>query len=343
MEVGTEAGRTKLSIHRVLKRHLIQKAADQGDQQLNLVFQRAVAMVRRAFPAADELQIPTSETAVECEQCLSHILSLTEIYRDWAPRTKPTFDFASLLADTGTNYMWERGLSVDAIAVLDMGDRVCDELSGLEDINPIHADICAIAASVYETIGITGRQTSLDRCEKALQLRQERIDLLEARGETIPKAMFLQLANAWNDVGCGKLALGDGVGALPDFLESQRLKEAHATEDELPWHFGELYKNLALVNLYLGDLRGAAESVRRSCELCSRGRTEKDAATQKARSVMGIVLVNIPDEMDEALRLHKGVYKVRKEIFGEANPHTRNSLYLVGELHRLKGKLEKAE
>ena len=49
------------------------------------------------------------------------------------------------------------------------------------------------------------------------------------------------------------------------------------------------------------------------------------------------------DEADEALRLHKGMYKARKEILGESNLHTKNSLYLAAELYQLKGKMEKAE
>ncbi|KAH6716088.1 hypothetical protein BKA61DRAFT_337439 [Leptodontidium sp. MPI-SDFR-AT-0119] len=81
---------------------------------------------------------------------------------------------------------------------------------------------------------------------------------------------------------------------------------------------------------------------RRSCELCCLGRTETDASAQKARSILGIVLMN-NDKTGEAFRLLKGVYKARKEILGETNLHTRNSLYLVAELYRSAGKLTKAE
>jgi len=81
---------------------------------------------------------------------------------------------------------------------------------------------------------------------------------------------------------------------------------------------------------------------RRSCELCCLGRSETDASTQKACSLLDIVLINI-GKVDEGFRLLKGVYKVRKEILGETNLYTRNSLYLVAELYRLIGKLTKAE
>ncbi|KAJ4300057.1 hypothetical protein N0V90_005306 [Kalmusia sp. IMI 367209] len=153
---------------------------------------------------------------------------------------------------------------------------------------------------------------------------------------------MLQLANAWNDVGFVKLSYGDFEAALDYFLESHRIKQEHATEDHIPWHYGETFKNLALVKLHQGDKTGAEEAARRSCELCCQGRLETDASTQKARSLLAIVLMNT-DKVDEALGLHKSVYKVRKEILGETNLHTKNTLYLIAELYRLKGKLVKAE
>jgi len=329
-------------MHKVFKRHILQRIDDEGDGKLSLMFKRAVAMVRRQFPKADELQTPTSETVVECEKCLPHVLSLVSIFQDWAPKIDPTFDFATLLADTGTNYMWERGLSADAVAILDLGARVCVALSHLETINPVHADICAIAGSVHETIGLSGRAAALEECDKALKLREERLKLCEGRGEAVTRFIMLQLANAWNDVGFVKLSYGDFEAALHYFLESYRIKQEHATEDHIPWHYGETFKNLALVKLHQGDKTGAEEAARRSCELCCQGRLETDASTQKARSLLGIVLMNT-DKVDEALGLHKGVYNVRKEILGETNLHTKNTLYLIAELYRLKGKLVKAE
>ncbi|KAI0111256.1 P-loop containing nucleoside triphosphate hydrolase protein [Nemania sp. FL0031] len=333
---------TKLSIHRVLKKYILQQIDDEGNDKLNLVFQHAVSMVHRKFPHADDLQTPNSAASLECEQCLPHILSLLTIYRDWSPKVKATFDFATLLADTATNYMWERGLTADAVDILETGERVCNDLSHMEEIRPVYADICAIAGSVHETIGLSGRATALQECEKGLSLRQETVKTLQERGQDITVQGVLQLANAWNDVGVVKLSYGDFEAALTYLMESQRLKRLHKAETDIPWHYGELYKNLAIVKLHQGDTAGAEEDARRSCELCCSGRTEKDASTQKARSILGIVLMNI-GKTDEAFKLLKGVYEVRKEILGETNLHTRNSLYLVAELHRRKGELCEAE
>ncbi|KAI0536690.1 P-loop containing nucleoside triphosphate hydrolase protein [Xylaria digitata] len=329
--VTTDMDGTRLSIHQALKRYI-----------LHLVFKRVVAMVRRKFPQTDELQTPNSTAWVECEKCLPHILSFLTIYRDWSPKVKPIFDFATLLADTGTNYMWECGLTTDAIDILEMGERVCNELPQTEEIGAVYADICAIAGSVYETIGLSGRAAALRVCEKGLKLRQENIKVLEERGQTVTVHGILRLANAWNDVGVVKLSYGDFEAALPCFLESQRLKQLHKAEHDIPWHYGELYKNLAIVKLYQGDTVGAEDDARRSCQLCCFGRSERDAATQKARSILGIVLMKI-GKTDEAFELLKGVYRVRKEILGETNLHTRNSLYLVAELYRISGKMDKAE
>ncbi|KAJ8128432.1 hypothetical protein O1611_g5202 [Lasiodiplodia mahajangana] len=107
-------------------------------------------------------------------------------------------------------------------------------------------------------------------------------------------------------------------------------------------HYGELYKNLAIVKLYKGDTAGAEENARKSCDLCCSSRSERDASIQKAHSMLGVVLMNI-GKVDEAFKLLREVYSVRKEILGETNLHTRNSLHLVAELYRLKGKMEEAD
>ncbi|TGJ83408.1 hypothetical protein E0Z10_g5367 [Xylaria hypoxylon] len=333
---------TKLSMHRVLEKHLLQQIDDAGADELGLVFKRAVVMIRLQFPQADELQTPNSMAWVECEKCLPHVMSLRTIYQQWSPKVKPTYDFATLLADTATNYMWERGLTSEALEILTTGEQVCNDLSQLEDIKPVYADICAIAGSVHEENGLSGRAAALEACEKALKLRQERVRALEDNGQTDTVNGELQLANAWNDVGVVKLSYGDFEAALSCFLESQNLKQRHKTEQEMPWHYGELYKNLALTKLYQGDIIEAEEDARRSCDLCSSGRSKKDASVQTARSILGIVLMNVK-KTEKALELLKGVYRARKDLLGETNFHTKDSLYLVAELYRFRGKMDKAE
>ncbi|KAK3356808.1 hypothetical protein B0T25DRAFT_566139 [Lasiosphaeria hispida] len=342
VDVTSDANGAKLSMHRVLKRHILQQIDDAGTERLNLIFVRAVAMVRRQFPKAHELQTPTSEASVECERCLPHILSLVAVYRDWASKIRPPFDLATLLANTATNYTWERGLTHVALPILEMGERVCNKLSHVEEISLVRANICAIAGCVFKDIGLSGRAIALEKCKKGLELRQGRVQALQSRGDPVDASTFLQLANALNDVGVAKLAYGCFEKALPYLLESQRLKEEQAGEEDIPWHYGELYKNLAFVKLHQGDALAAEDMARRSCDLCSLGRTETDASTQSVRSILGIVLMNI-GKMDEALRLHKGVYRARKQFLGETHLHTKNSQYLVAELSRRKGKLSKAE
>ncbi|KAI0808735.1 hypothetical protein GGR55DRAFT_679954 [Xylaria sp. FL0064] len=300
---------TKLSMHRVFKKHLLQQIDDSGADDLSLVFKRAVAMIRRKFPQADEIQTPNSMIWVEY---------------------------------TATNYMWERGLTSEALEILTTGEQVCDALLSLEDIKPVYADICAIAGAVHKENGLSGRALALEACEKGLRLRQEKLRALKESGQTDIVHAELQLANAWNDIGVVKLAYDDFDAALPCFMESQILKQRHKMEQDMPWNYGELYKNLALTKLSLGDIVGAEEDARRSCELCSFGQPKKDASVQTARSIRGIILMSVK-KTEEAHRLLKGVYHARKEILGETNFHTIDSLYLVAELYRIRGKLDKAE
>ncbi|KAJ3534578.1 hypothetical protein NM208_g7479 [Fusarium decemcellulare] len=339
---STDPDGSKLSIHRALRQYIQQRLHDEGSDRLSVFFRRAVTMVRQVFPRAHELQTPTSSTWVECEKCLPHILSLMSIFQRWTPKIAPTLEFATLLADTATNYMWDHGMTSDAISILEVGESVCDVLAHHEAINLVHADICAIAGALHEDVGLSGRAIALEKCEKALELRQQRIRMLEEKGESAVPASILQLANAWNDVGVVKLAYGEFEEALTYFTESLRLKRERTKEDDIPWHYGETYKNLALVKLYQGDVTGAERMARRSCELCCRDRPEQDASAQIARSILGTVLMNA-NKLDEALGVHQDVYETRKEMFGETSMHTKNSLYSIAELQRINGKLEKSE
>ncbi|KAJ4307563.1 hypothetical protein N0V84_012646 [Fusarium piperis] len=266
---------------------------------------------------------------------------LLALYQTWEPKIEPVFAFATLLLDTA-NYLWEKGLTKEGMETMQIGEDVCVQLSNIPEVIPIHANICAIAGGVHAEIGFSGRAMARQKCELALDLRKRRVRELEQSG-TVASDDSMLLANAWNDVGVVRIQNEEFEEAVPCLQESLRLKNKWESEDKIPWHFGETYKNLSFTHLSRGDFKKAKEFAHRSYNLCSRGMAEKSAATQKAKFILATILLNCGD-IEEALMLHKEILIARQEIFGKAHGLTKDSLYNVGEVYRQQGgKLEKAE
>ena len=329
-----------LSLHRTLKQHVLQLIDETGEGNLQALFFRAFVMVRKAWPEGHELQAPIPDKWRDCELCLPHVLSLVSVFQLWAPKIEGNEHWVNLIADT-VLYMWERGLGTDCIRLMEIGEEICSNLSHIDEIATIHANICCVQAGVQQDLGSSGRAISLQKCEKALELRQKCVRNLEQKSK-LGMTDVLRLANAWNDVGVAMIHDEHFEGSKHYFEESLRLKRQWTTEDALPWHFGETYKNLAFVVLSQGQVSEAQAYARRASELCSRGMEEKSAARQKARFIEATILLN-SNEQEKAFKIHKQVLQARIEIFGEGNPFTKDSMYTVGEIYRLKGKMDKAE
>lgn len=327
-------------MHRALKQHLIHLLDEQGSGKLQLVFERALSLVRRAFPRGDELQAPTNHTWEACEARLPHVSSLQTIFESWTPQLKATMPFATLLADTG-NHLWERGLVKQALGIMDTGEKVCEGLSHESEVHTVHANICAISSAVYLDIGFSGRHKALALVKKALELRQRRMRMLDENDKgTATDA--LQLANAWNDLGVILIQMGEYEKAVPSFDESLKLKNTWASEDIIPWHFGETYKNLAIVELSRRNFENARAYATRATSLSTRNMGEKTASTFKAKFVMATVLLNCND-LQASLLIHKEVLAGRREVMGERHQTTKDSFYALGAIYELRNKWDKAE
>ena len=210
---------------------------------------------------------------------------------------------------------------------MDTGEKVCETLAHIDEILPIHANICAISSAVNLDIGYSGRPKALTDTGRALSLRQQRMSMLEQRNAATATDA-LQLAYAWNDNGIILIQMGEYEKAVPSFEESLKLKNKWADEDTIPWHFGETYKNLAIVQLSRGHFEEAKRYATKATALCARGVGEKAASTLKARFVMATVLLNCHD-LSKALQLHKQVLASRREVFEDKHRLTKDSFNAI--------------
>jgi tetratricopeptide (TPR) repeat protein len=338
--VTLSISQSTLSIHRQLKQHILSLIEDSGEKQLHRVFTRVLTMVRKAFPPGSAIQGPTNHTWKECEVALPHVLSLGTIYETRHAMLDPSRDLATLLADAA-NYLWERGLLSDSQKVLEVGENVCDAFPGDPEIAPINANLCAISGAVHAEMGFSGRSVALEKCKKALELRKQRMQYLEANGR-VNKEDGMLLSNGYNDLGVVSIQAEDWKAADIALVEALKLKKQFSTEADNPVQFGENYKNQAFVALAQGNTDEARHLAKRGHELYSVEIPEKSAAVQKTKLIHACILLNT-GEIEQAKSLSKQVLDVRVELFGEKHHLVKDSMYLVGEIYRLLGKFEKAE
>lgn len=138
------------------------------------------------------------------------------------------------------------------------------------------------------------------------------------------------------------MQIGEYEKAVPSFEESLNLKNKWADEDTIPWHYGETYKNLAIVELSRGNFGEAQKYAIKATALCIRDMGEKAASTLKAKFVMATVLLNCHD-LPKSLQLHKQVLASRREVFGEKHQLTKDSFYALGAIYGLRRKWDKSE
>ena len=331
-------------MHRTLGKYVLQLIDEAtAPNRFQTVFQQALAIIRSAFPSQSELQAPTNITWQSCQGCLSHVLSLRDIYDTWnktKPRIAASIDLATLLSDVA-NHLWERGFLNDGIRTIEIGEPICDDLLTDDTVLTVHANICALAGAMLGESHFSNRALAIQKCQKALDLRKNLIESLEGSG-TVGLVDAMLLANGWNDLGVVAIQNAEYEIASSHFEEALKIKRAWSSEESHPQQFGETYKNMPFWLLRQGRIKKALEISRRASDLLGRENPEKSAATQKGKFVLACILL-LSNNPKEALRLHKYVLEVRTEIFGEFHHLCKDSKYMIGEIYRLTGKLVKAE
>lgn len=115
------------SMHRSLRRGIRTRLSQEKREQ-QIVFDRAVALVREVFPQANPLQQPTPSNWSEYQKLLPHLHALRDVYNDSAPDIKGGLDFAQLLLDAGAD-QFERGITHEGLLLLETSETVLDASS----------------------------------------------------------------------------------------------------------------------------------------------------------------------------------------------------------------------
>ena len=324
------------SIHRSLQRGLREKLSQDKSKQ-QAVFEQAVALVREVFPRGDGLQQPMPEKWAECQRLLPHLHALHSVYEARKVDIKGSLDFAQLLLDAGMD-QFERGITHEGLLLLNTAENVlgANNTTLSEGSQVMRADIHAMIGIMYDDLGIDKRREAFWRREKALEIRKRTFE--EAKTKTRKDEILVY--NSEMEYAISLLHYHRYAEAEP-IIERCLVKfKEWGSEEEIPFEYAKYYNKIALVRMYQGRLDEAIPLAAKGVQLMEK--TGYSLFSSRFRFDMACMILQRGD-LEEALRVHKAVYDQRLETVGPENQLSLHSMYAIGAIHELEGRLEEAE
>ncbi|KAI8938779.1 hypothetical protein NX059_004643 [Plenodomus lindquistii] len=241
-----------LTMHRSLQEG-IQHKLSRDPAERSGAFLCALNSLRRLIPRPTLLVQAEPQKWEKMRAHLPQLLSLRRAYARSDPRIPGVLDFAGVLFDVGMN-MWDRGLTTDGKAVLLTAEEVLDSIN-YDEMGLLRANINVVLGVILDDIGISGRSEALERCKKALLIRQSYFDKKKDDERTFEDDVLLHAA--LNDL-CGSYRQINNFAAVREI--SERLYAKYMTwgdVDKIPYEYAKYYNNMSFERAYYGDQEGA--------------------------------------------------------------------------------------
>ena len=361
----------EFSIHREVQSSLRRKLKE-NTSEFMASFLDAFRLIRDVVPRQSPVSAPSNDNWAIYELYLPHVLSLHTAYKealgDLSPYQDRVFlDFAELLSDVG-NYMYERYLVRDALAVLKTADNIYNKLLEPGNLEPLRIQVLYLQASIELNHGSVKRGEALKKKIHIVQLREKRDkELCRGTSEMKPpddpggdvhdkrksvtyslqdrRFASIQLSTSLNNLACAYMHCDDYERAAPLLKKSLRIKKKwESTENPQIAGFAEVRKNLALISLSRGEVADAVSLSRKAADMMEDWSKagSRTKAVQFFRFMHACVLFNI-GEKKRALEENVKILKVREDVLGTAHDHTIDSYYAVGMMYFSTGDLTAAE
>ena len=326
-------GESCLSLHRSLQRSIRDTAAENSIKRQE-VFEQALLILRKVFPAISPIQVPEPQTWREHQRLLPHVISLQSAFVEAKSAIRGSKKFAGLLSDAGMN-QWERGFTRDGLLLLKTSEQVLDSLSS-EDSNIMRADINAMIALLHDNTGISTRSEGLRRREYALGIRKEQTAKLTRIGLTDD----ILLHNAWMDYAISLLQYNRYEEAEPIVHNCLEKYREWGPPEAFPFEYAKYYHKIGLIRMYQEKYAEALEAARLGAQYMMDAGNESLSLRYK----FDLACIHLQSgDINKAFELHKEILEKRKTICGKMNENTLESHYAVGVLHEILGDFAEAE
>ena len=320
-------------MHRSLQRYIREKLSQDRNKQ-QIVFNQVVGLVRAKFPRSNALQQPSPEKWAVSQKLLPHLYALHDVYHEYKPHIKGSLDFAQLFLDGGMD-QFEQGITHEGLLLLKTSEGVLDTFPP-EEHQVMKADIHVMIAVMYDSTGIENRQEALTRRKQALEIRRRIFEESKAHRQHHEMLLYnIRMEYAIS------LLHYHRYGEAEPIIENCLIKYREwGTEDEIPFEYAKYYNKIALVRMYQGRFDEAIGLAERSVQLM-----EQAGYTMfKTRFKFDLACIILQSQdPDRALSVHKEIYDQRITTVGPTNELTLHSIYAIGAIYEMQGRLDKAE
>ena len=361
---------SEISIHREVQSSLRRKLKE-NTSEFRASFLNAFRLIRDVVPRQSPVSAPSTDDWAIYELYLPHVLSLHTAYGEAlsdlsAYQDRVLLDFAELLSDVG-NYMYERYLVPNALAVLETAEKIYNKLLEPGNLEPLRIQVLYLQASIELNHGSVKRREALEKKIHIVQLREKRNKELcrdtaemklsddpgsdvHGNGKTLTyssqnhRFASIQLSTSLNNLACAYMHCDDFERAAPLLKKSLRIKNKwKSTETPQIPGFAEVRKNLALISLSRGEVAKAVNFSREAADMMNDWSKagSKTKVGQFFRFMHACVLFNTGEEK-RALEENVKILKVREDVLGTAHDHTIDSYYAVGMMYSSTGDLTAA-
>ena len=324
-----------LSLHRSLQLNIRSSLAKDSARRQQ-TFDRAVSLVREAFPQQSGIMTPVNHHWEAYEKYQPHVLSLQRLFLHEDGALTGTSTFANLLSDEA-NYFWERNFLDEGIEASRLAVSILDR------IDPPNPNDQAQARCLWGDInlekGLSGRETGLRVLLETLEIRKRSIEAPPPGGTPEEQLLY---TNAWNDFGCGLLEFAEYAKAEKYLEHALDIKKRNTNKKSEPMEFAEAYMNLAMVRSFQSRHEDAKELLAEAAELAEKANGRHSACAQNFTFYWATILL-ISGDLKMAQEKHESILEERKEIFGSFSPRTRHSYYALGMTYQRLQRSEEAE
>ena len=332
-------GEPCLYLHRSLQRSIRETAAKSPAKRQE-VFEQALIIVRKVFPASSPIQVPEPSSWREHQKLLPHVMSLHSAFVEARQGIRGSKKFASLLSDAGIN-QWARGFTRDGLLLLETAEQVLDSISSVDldtsdELHVMRADINAIIALMHDNTGISTRAAGLHRRKIALDIRGKRMESLTQ----ISRVEETLLYNARLDYAISLLQYNRFEDAEPILDDCLVKYQEWGTPKDIPFEYAKYNHKMAFIRMYQGNYNEAIELGQLGVQYM--GETGNEALMLRFK--FDLACIHLQSGMvDKAFELHKEVLEKRTVVCGKVNEGTLQSYYAVGALHQLREEFAAAE
>ena len=325
-------GEPCLSLHRSLQRSVRDTAA-QESTSVQLIFNQALVLVRKAFPAPSPMQVPDPSSWRGHQRLLPHVMSLQSVFTESKGAIRGSKKFAGLLSDAGIN-QWACGFTRDGLSLLTTAERVLDSIR--TDSSNLQADIISLIALMHDNMGISTRAESLKRRKLALEIRRKYVAGL-SRATQVEETL---LYNSLLDYGISLLQYNryqEVESKLDKCLTKYR---QWGTPDDIHYEYAKYGHKMGLIRMYQGRYVEALTLCREGVQHMEK--TGNDSLMLRFKFDLACIHLQNGD-IEQSLEIHQQVLNQRLSVCGKSNENTLQSYYAIGALEEIRGNFAEAE